>query len=225
MEKRWPEFLRWNGNRVLWEQVADDELREHWLVGDTDLSHPDLSPQSALIMGAMETHVDLESIRYCVAFVAGDKLTIVYLSNIDPAELTAEEIKFTPGFEEREEKKRREEMKIATKAEKITEKKIKLVIAQEELEATRRQRQKEDARLARQRAQQSVNRQKVREALHVKTDRGVWKICRRHQVEWPNKQGELDRLVLKHERHKKTVRESLGRRNKARARSDAVAPM
>lgn len=91
-----------------------------------------------------------------------------------------------------------------------------LISRQEKLENNRKQNLKNDARLARKYAEQSVTREEVIYTLKVKTDRGVRKICARHQVEWPQNQGALDRLKVKHLRHKKALGEKIAKQNKAR---------
>ncbi len=109
LEKLWPSFLVQKGNLELWREVADDEMREHWLVPDRDRS-----PAGALALLAQETpdkrktveatvtHAALESIRYAAIFVAGDKRTIVYLREFVRDSLTVEEMPHTPGHAERE---------------------------------------------------------------------------------------------------------------------------
>jgi hypothetical protein len=99
----------------------------------------------------------------------------------------------------------------------IESKKEKNLAVEAQLEAGRRHNLVEEARRVRQRAMQPVSRQQVREALKVKTDRGVRNICQRHNVAWPETQGELDQLQTKHLRHKRHISEATAKRNRQRA--------
>jgi hypothetical protein len=98
--------------------------------------------------------------------------------------------------------------------------KAKLLAAETALETIKSQNRREEERRAQERARQPVSRSQVREAFDkwkIKSDGGIRKICRQHGVEWPKTQRELDSLLRKHERRKRTVGEAVGRRNKARA--------
>jgi hypothetical protein len=105
-------------------------------------------------------------------------------------------------------------------AEAIRVEKAKLLAAETALETIKSQNRREEERRAQERARQPVSRSQVREAFDkwkIKSDGGIRKICRQHGVEWPKTQRELDSLLRKHERRKRTVGEAVGRRNKARA--------
>lgn len=148
-----------------------------------------------------------ELINFRAEFHSGDQCRTIFLTECVPSPLTSEEQRRLPGY-----------AAILSQEREVETAKRKRVAEENALETTKAHNRKEVARLARERAKQPVSRQQVREALKVKTDKGVWKICRRHGVDKiPERQGGLDKLVQLHERHKKMVGEAVGKRNKARA--------
>ena len=131
--------------------------------------------------------------------------------------MTNQEKRESPAHIARQEKLTEKQAAVeASKARNIAAK-HRLTTAEAELEGDKKGRIAAETKLASERARQTVTREQVRDALSVKTDRAVRKICAYHQVQWPKTQGESDRLAQKHERHKRAIGEATGNRNKARA--------
>lgn len=160
------------------------------------------------------------SIMYKICFADG---TGCWLDNIEELAVTdPQEIEEFDQFEAdvlraRKEQHFRQESDIETKREKN-------IAAEAELEADRRRNFEDEARRRREQAKQPVKRQEVREALNVKTERAVRKICERHNVDWPQNRGQLDMLLAKHLRHKKYIGEATAKRNRQRAEKRRNGP-
>ena len=211
----WDYWLEEFGKPCLWENFATEDMKRRWLSWRTP---PGCTLHTFAGQGGDRIRREiLECIQFRADFHNGDRCETIWLAACAKDTLTADEKRLGPNFKAQEEESLRRRNAVETKSENNIAKKMGLVELEANLETVKAQNLKRTELLVQQRAQQPVERGQVRDALKVKTDAGVKKICHRHQVEWPKNQGELDKLVLKNERRKREVGDALGKRNKIAA--------
>ncbi|MEK7780467.1 MAG: hypothetical protein AAB370_03070, partial [Verrucomicrobiota bacterium] len=201
----WPYWLERYGKSHLWDNfhTADMELR--WLNWHN-------GPGSALFLnsgdgaGSIRREV-LEQIRFRADFYIGARTTTIYLAECAPAVLTEKEREISPT--ELRKRQLLEDLKGKNLAVEM-----KLVAKERDLEAERSQRLAVEKRQARQEGERPVTRADCCEALKV-GDRQLRNLCERFELNVPETQRQLDVLLAKHRRHKRTVGESATRRLKA----------
>lgn len=183
----WEYWLEHYGKAELWHQFRTPEMERRWLSCRT-------GPGSTLsAFAGLRGRIQREKmglIKYRADFYSGDDCQTIFLANCIKVPLTSEELRNSPSH--------------LAKIQKLAAQEASIKSARRKINA--------------QNARQPVSKTDVKMSLGVETDRGALAIFKRHGFSgWPETRGELDNLVKRHIRRKKTRSEALAKQNKERS--------